>query len=794
MTRRTRPALVGAAVLALTAGSSLAGAATADETPKVVNREVVVADLDPSGKLDVARLLSQLSVTGKGTVSVDDPISTKGLRNLDGFGDPSVKDGKAHYTFEVDGSTTRRTLSDYDRALPVTIAATYRLDGKEVDPEDLVGESGFVEASYAVENVTATPTEITYKDGKGDDRTETVDLVTPLLGSLEIDLPKSYSALSTPTADVAGDGKGGSIVSYTMVLFEPIGDPTQTFTWSGQVKDAVLPPATLTVVPVATDNTSVARGEDSYTDGAGKAGDLTVGATQIDGHLLALQEGAGELLAGLTKLAQGAVDLRNGLKDQIAPGAAELSDGAAKAKTGTKELSSGLGDLSAGAGDLSAGMAEADTGAGALADGIAQILAGVEALPATLAEDADYQALLGALAAVKAGIGTASDLTPTTLLGGLNLLGYGLRSPLGVNGCDQTALPGTPTACGAADAVELVQTQLAAAAAAGGSLDQLVAAAKGAYQLSLCPAAPAGAAPIEGFLPPSALPDGTACDLLANLVYGLGLPAGILAPTDLGGVKAQTGRAATVLGAVFAGVDDSMLPGIAKLKAGLSNPACDLANPKDPANPCGVAQVQSLVSAGIGQLVEAVSAEIAGVLGLAGEGADALAEGTSLLAAGGEQLAAGAGKAAAGATELDEGLGKIADGAGRLSDGLDEATDGSGQIADGLAKAKAGDQQVVDGAARLRSEGTSKLVEGGNDTAAENARKAATLLAMKQRVADGALPYGAPEGATGSAAYKLTLAGVDNTGTENRNRAVAAVALLALATGAGSLIRRRFAG
>lgn len=791
MSRQIRTAVVGAAALVLGAGGSLAGAATTDHAPEVVNREVVQAELDPSGKLDVARLFSQLSVTGKGTVDVADPTSSKGLRNLDGFGTPKVQDGKALYTIKVDGSTSRRTVSDFTKALPVTVSVQYSLNGKLVQAKDIVGESGLVEASYTVTNVTGTPTEITYKDGKGISQTETVDLVLPLVGQIQTTLPGSFTDLSTPHADVAGDGHGGSLVTYTMVLFEPISARSQTFGWSAQVKDGRVPPVILQILPVApSQKAELNTGLVDYREGAAKASELTLGAGQIDANLLKLQQGAGELLSGLTQLAAGAVELRDGLTDQIAPGAAELADGAQDAKAGTAKLSTGLGDLSDGADQLSGGLTTADAGAGDLADGIDQILAGVEALPETLAADPDYQTLLGALSAVKAGIGTASDVTPTTLLGGLNLLTYGLRSPLGVTGCDQTAAPGSATACGAADAVELVQEKLAAAAAAGGPIDQLVAAAAGAYALSGCTVPPPGTTPVAGVLPPSSLTPGTVCWLISNVAYGLGLPAAY-DPAGLGGLKPQTATAATVLQSVFAGVDASIIPGIGQVKAGLSNPACDLTDPTDPANPCGIYQVQTLVAGGIGQLVDAISAELSDVLTQASEGADELSAGMDLLAAGGVQLADGALEAVDGAGQLDDGLGKIASGAGQLSDGLEEAASGSEQLADGLTKAKGGDQQLVDGAGRLRAEGTSKLVEGGNETAAENAAKYATLAAMESMVADGALPYGAPEGATGSVAYQLDLAGANTAGTDNRNRALAGLALLGLACAVSWTLRRR---
>jgi putative membrane protein len=68
------------------------------------------------------------------------------------------------------------------------------------------------------------------------------------------------------------------------------------------------------------------------------------------------------------------------------------------------------------------------------------------------------------------------------------------------------------------------------------------------------------------------------------------------------------------------------------------------------------------------------------------------------------------------------------------------------------------------------------------------------LQAVAAKAADGALPYGAPEGGTGTAAYSLTLAGVTGEADGNAARGGAALALLALASASGFFVRRRFAG
>src|SRR3954470_2950428 len=165
ISRHRRPILAAtavgtAAVLAL-AGPVTAAFSDASGTPVVHTSETVKADLDASGNVDVARLFSQIEASGNGHVSLSDPTSTKGLRNLDGWGAPSTKDGKASYDFSVDGTKSFRTVADYDKTkLPVSVNATYTLDGKQIKPDDLAGKSGKLAVTYTIKNTTAEPTDI----------------------------------------------------------------------------------------------------------------------------------------------------------------------------------------------------------------------------------------------------------------------------------------------------------------------------------------------------------------------------------------------------------------------------------------------------------------------------------------------------------------------------------------------------------------------------------------------------------------------------------------------------------
>src|SRR5688572_16383125 len=104
---RTAVTLGATAIVVVLSG----GPAAADVT--AVNQETVVVRLDPDGRPQEARVLSQLTATGKGKVLIEDPTSTEGLRSLDGFTAPSVTGDKARYTLDVDGRETRRMIADY---------------------------------------------------------------------------------------------------------------------------------------------------------------------------------------------------------------------------------------------------------------------------------------------------------------------------------------------------------------------------------------------------------------------------------------------------------------------------------------------------------------------------------------------------------------------------------------------------------------------------------------------------------------------------------------------------------
>lgn len=230
MKRMSVPTRIGAAFVLAPAVMVLAsGPALAADNVVISNLETIQAHLDANGQVRDARVYEQIAMQGKGTVTMANPVSTDNLRNLDGFGAFEVKDGKMVSTQTVDGETRLRAVSDYDKQLPLKVSVTYKLDGKTVEAGDVVGKAGRLEVHYKVDNVTGKDQEVTYDDGTGKMITETQKVVIPMVGSLSTVLPSSFTDVQSGEANMAGDGRGATKMSFTMTLFGPIGSPTSEF-------------------------------------------------------------------------------------------------------------------------------------------------------------------------------------------------------------------------------------------------------------------------------------------------------------------------------------------------------------------------------------------------------------------------------------------------------------------------------------------------------------------------------------------------------------------------------------
>src|SRR5438034_7742850 len=123
-TNRRIAMLIPCALLSSFAFAGLPGnaAAQTSEPNKVVDFETIAGALNSDGSLARVRLFDDLRIYGNGSVTVTDPNSTAGLRNLMGYSGPTVVgDNTVQYTVnDLQGSKQFLTVSDPgDAPLPV---------------------------------------------------------------------------------------------------------------------------------------------------------------------------------------------------------------------------------------------------------------------------------------------------------------------------------------------------------------------------------------------------------------------------------------------------------------------------------------------------------------------------------------------------------------------------------------------------------------------------------------------------------------------------------------------------
>jgi putative membrane protein len=760
-----------------------AAASSPSGTPtSIADHETVQVVADSAGKVTAARLLNQLEVVGNGHFVVAEPTATDGLRNLNGFSLPKVSDGKVIWDLTVHGKSQRRTVANLpEDKLPLTVHASYTLDGHPIAAKDIVDKSGLLKATYDVSNVSATPETITYRDGHGRLRTAVADVVMPIVGQLMTTLPASFRDVQAEFGTLAADGRGGTITSWQVVMFPPLGQARQQLTYTAQLDHASLPEVAVQAIPVAPNATRGTRyGEARIKAGAEAARQATQGGVQLDGGLVKLADGAGQLLDGLNQLYDGAAQLASGLKDEAVPGAQKLADGIGSASDGGADLATGLGKLDSGTRRLSHGTSAAADGSTALVTGLQQISSGLgllanagSGLPAAL--NAAQQMQVG-ITALVAALGDAA--TSGTILNGLTQLSGGLaQASTGLGGL------ANPTA---------------GLPAAKAGVDQVATGLSGAASTSI-PQLQSGLTQAQGLVTTllGQVLNVTQLGELSALSTALGQVS-----TGLGQLLTATQGAVVALQTVGAGLGDAVAgvgqlqTGVGRLQTGAAQLIAGVTQVK-----LGLAsgnQASPGIAEGLAQLVTGLTSAVGGVSALStGLGTQALPGAQSLdaalrqIASGAGELADGQHSAHLGAKQLSEGLGQLRSGGHQLADGLVDAAAGAGQLTDGLKQAQAGPKKIADGLTQMRGEGAQTLIKSGNANAVKYGKEYGVLQALDAKAANGGLLYDPPTGATGAAAYSYTLAAASHQSSDNAKRGAAAIALLVLTSFVGTLLRRR---
>ena len=265
------------------------------------------------------------SATIEDTTDLKDIVNVKGDETFTQNGNKITWDAAGN-EISYQGTT--------DRQLPVSVKATYYLDGNEISPEDLAGKSGKVKI-----RLDYTSNETVTKDVNGKDE----DISVPFIAVSGMVLGDNFTNIQVTNGKYLAQGESNIVVGYAVPgLDSGVKDAAKDL--DTEIPDYVEVSADVTDFSLDMTVTMLVNGSEmDY------SGDLDL--TDLDDLTEALSS------AG----------------NQLADGSGELSDGAGQVSEGAGTLASKMGDLTTGAGSLKAGMETLSSSSGDLASGVAVI-------------------------------------------------------------------------------------------------------------------------------------------------------------------------------------------------------------------------------------------------------------------------------------------------------------------------------------------------------------------------------------------------------------------------------------
>lgn len=717
--------------------------------------EIAIASLDPTGLPFKTYVTGRVSSKGGPDRTILDPFTTANVEYLNQRGQPPVKAGGVEVS--VGGPEAKTTLMRglMDKPLPVALHAEYKLNGVIVDPDDVLGAAGELEIGYTVTNTDVELQKISYTDSSGKTVTKKVPVFAPLTGNLMAKLPAAWEPTDTSDATVSTDDSGDTLLSWNLLVYPPMGNFTQELTYRATVDSGIIPGIVMTLVAAGTSKDPASSFSDELLKKSVSGNEqLTEGIDILNEQTFALAAGAAQLADGLAELADGAEAGNQEVSEKLLPGSELVATGSAGVALGQAALTDAVDQAAQAAKGLSVGTAELETGMRALTaalglladDGLPQLRDGAQ-----LIEDATNQ-LADAV---------GSDHDPPFPLPSPTLppLPTAIPTPSGIPTFPTPSITSTlnPTLYQSTDAAvqgttilrnQLVKLNnnllpiLAVVAKSAGDSNSAATQATAAATLldpliaSLCtpplnPPTPAECAEMTA----ARVAASTAASTSADVAVALDGATVNLAKENVRAFLTAAGS--NVLLALL----EEIRKGVDGVGKGLRSESHE---PGD----------QGIVE-GLEELVEGLDLAIEAAKILE-ESAQAIGEGTSELASGAGDLSDGLDQTGQGAAELSAASKLVAEGAALAAFGTVEVAKALAALTAGLDQSVEGSAGMADGAGQLQSQGTEQLLETVIASSTQPAEAVAYLAAVDKRAAT-ALPYGPPEGATGSAAYILTM-------------------------------------
>lgn len=277
--------------------------------------------------------------------------------------------GNSYKTIVTEKENEETKQEESEKDLPLEAKISYKLDGKEIKPEELAGKSGRVSIKIEYKNKSEKLVTINGKKEK---------MFTPFLVAIGTIIDNK----SNKNIEVSNGGKIIENGEKSIVVGMVLPGLEESLNLDGELADIEIPSS----IEITMDSTNFEMKNiltyanpkiftqdinwskfDKLFD---KVNELQSGADKIE-------DGANTLNKGIGTLKDGATNLSNGAS-KINEGANSLGDGIDSLKAGTNTLNNGANTLSHGTSDLSNGASEVNNGAKSLNTGIKDLEKGLQ--------------------------------------------------------------------------------------------------------------------------------------------------------------------------------------------------------------------------------------------------------------------------------------------------------------------------------------------------------------------------------------------------------------------------------
>lgn len=336
----------------------------------IEKEETVYAKADATGQVSQV-IVSDWIKNFSGDATITDKTTLKDIVNVKG--DETFSQGaNGEIVWQANGNDIYYQ-GKTDAELPVTIQATYKLDGVEIEPSELESKSGQLTIEY------------TYKNNS---KVAGSDMYTPFTVVAATMLKTdNFANVTAENAKIISDGDKYAVVGVAMPGLKDslaLGDETKV-PGSITITADVTNYEPITVLNVVTadllnelklDDTDQLKDlADSMDELADASKKLVDGSSDLSDGLNELKDKTGEYTKGVTTLTgsldeyiAGVSKVTSGIKT-LYNGAGELTKGVSSLATGAKSLNSGLNQASNGVDSLVNNFDALVTGAGSIKSG-----------------------------------------------------------------------------------------------------------------------------------------------------------------------------------------------------------------------------------------------------------------------------------------------------------------------------------------------------------------------------------------------------------------------------------------